>query len=70
MKESNFNYISMRIKFHRLKNNLTQKSIAQMLNVAEATYNKYENHPEYLSIKRLQEIATILDCEMLDFFIR
>ena len=46
-----------RLKELRNENNLTQKEIADMLNIARSTYNTYELDKNEISIENLKKLA-------------
>lgn len=42
-----------------LKSNLTQKQIAEKLDITEKTYNKYENNPKHIPISLILKLSHI-----------
>lgn len=55
-----------RIKSIRHEKKLSQKEMAQKLNISHSAYNKIENEDIILSIERLNEICTILDLNIFE----
>lgn len=58
--------IGNRIKQFRKEKGLTQKELANKLNVAEITIRKYESGDREPKLEQLEKIASALDIEFLD----
>lgn len=60
----------LKLKELREQRNLTQKEIADEINVTSSTISKYENEIKVPNLKRLVQIAKILDVtldELVEF---
>ena len=64
MKES----IEQRLKRIRKSKGFTQDNLAYELGITKGAYNKIEKGTTSVTIKRLKEIADILEVEIQDFF--
>lgn len=61
--------ISNNIKDKRKFLKFKQKDIAVQLNISFQTYQRIESKPLQYPISRLIELADVLNCEYLDFFV-
>ena len=68
MKEK-LKYISNNIKAQRIRMGYTQEEIAELLDVTRVTYCDYEVNPQKVKVETLQQIADLLSCKLVDFFI-
>lgn len=66
--QPNVHVIAQRIRDHREKMNYTQAYIAKKLGISQNAYSKIESAHTNFSVKRLYEIAVILDIPVADFF--
>lgn len=57
-------YFPERLKYMRKKTGLTQKDIAQKLNIQRVTYSHYETGRSQPSIDTLILLAQIFDCSI------
>ena len=60
----------MRLKDLRVKHNLTQREVANILNITSSTYSKYENGKLVLSFSKLIALAKLYNISadyILDF---
>lgn len=53
----NLKKIGMRLKELRVKHNLTQREVAEILHIKSSTYSKYENGKLVLSFNKLVALA-------------
>ncbi len=60
--------IGNRIKKLRKDKNISQKDMANMLNIPRSTYSNYENNNREPSIKLLEKIAEILNVSLGELF--
>lgn len=58
----------IRLKEARLQKKLTQKQIAEMLNINRVVYNRYENGKNIPNLKTAKKIAEILEIS-LDYLV-
>lgn len=58
--------IGEKIKTARLEKKLTQKNLAELLNVTVSNISKYENGDRTPKLKTLKKLEEILDIELLD----
>jgi len=63
-------YISNNMKAYRVRSGLTQDNIAKLLGISRATYNDYETNPQSVKVETYRKIADILNCDLVDFFIK
>lgn len=56
--------VAFNIKIERMKRNLTQSQLAEMINVHEKYIGKIETGRQNLTLKTLFKIAQALDIEM------
>ncbi|XMB86528.1 helix-turn-helix transcriptional regulator [Mycoplasmatota bacterium WC44] len=61
--------LGMKLKKYRVINGYSQEEIAKKLNIAKATYNRYENDNRTPDSDMLNEIADILNINYLTFMI-
>ena len=70
MKNFNYEIDYTRIKELRIKNNLTQKNMAEILNIKKATYTQFEiMRREIFPITKLNEIANYFNVS-LDYLLK
>lgn len=62
-------YIRNNIKSLRVKKGLTQEDAAYLMGISRATYNDYETRPENVKIETYNKMASIFNCDLIDFFI-
>ena len=60
--------IGERIKELRIKNNLTQKDLADQLHVTFQTVSKWENNTNEPDLATIKELSKILNCSINDLF--
>lgn len=49
-----------RLKYYRVKYKYSQQKVAEILNISQSTYSRYENgYVDNISIKRLVQLAKI-----------
>lgn len=58
-----------RIKLFRKEKGLSQENMANDLHISQGTYTNIENEVTSLSVKRLIEIAHLLDKDLVDFIL-
>ena len=66
----NLKQIGMRLKDLRVKHNLTQREVANILNITSSTYSIYENGKLVLSFSKLIALAKFYNVSadyILDF---
>ncbi len=56
------------LKYQRLRKNLTQKDVADILGISAGTYNQKEKGKIKISVKELQLIANVLDIKDINIF--
>lgn len=56
------------IRALRIMRGFTQKDVAQKLSIAEKTYCKKENNPDYFSLREFKELSVILGVSPEIFF--
>lgn len=61
-------YIRNQIKKRRAEKRLTQSDVAVDLGITTPAYNKIESGPTAITVKKLAEIATILEVDISYFF--
>jgi transcriptional regulator with XRE-family HTH domain len=61
-------YIRSQIKKRRVEKRLTQSDVALDLGITPGAYSKIESGPTELSVKKLAEIAAILEVKITYFF--
>lgn len=61
--------VAFNVKIQRMKQNLTQSQLAEMINVHEKYIGKIETGKQNLTLKTLFKIAQALDVEIGNFFI-
>ncbi len=66
--KKNITIIIKNIRFERLKKEYSQEVMASLLNISQNAYSKIENGKTTLTVKRLQEIALILEVPIDKFF--
>lgn len=62
-------YISNNIKMYRARLGLSQEEVAKEIGVSRATYCGYEINPQKVNMETLNQIANVLKCNLVDFFI-
>ena len=69
-KKSNiYNVIGKNIKKYRIKKGLKQRELAEALYLSDSFIAKLESIThQTISIDTLEEIAEVLDCDIIDFF--
>ena len=69
-KKSNiYNIIGKNIKKYRIKKGLKQRELAETLDLSDSFIAKLESVThQTISIDTLEEIAEVLDCDIIDFF--
>ncbi len=60
--------VSEKIKEYRRENRLTQEEFGKLLGVSAQAISKWEREECYPDITFLPEIATLLSCNVNDFF--
>ena len=60
--------VSEKIKEYRRKNHLTQGEFAKLLGVSPQAISKWERKECYPDITFLPDIASLLGCDISDFF--
>lgn len=68
--EEKLKYISYNMKSSRVRLGYSQEKMADLLGISRATYNDYEVNPQRLKIETMQQIANILHCDIVDFFVK
>lgn len=66
----NLKKIGIRLKELRVKHNLTQREVANILNITSSTYSKYENGKLVLIFSKLIALANLYNISadyILDF---
>ena len=63
-------YIRNQIKKRRVEKRLTQSDVALDLGITPGAYSKIESGPTEISVKKLAEIAKILEVEVTYFFLQ
>lgn len=53
----------------RIKKGLTQLQMANLLKIAVSTYNQYENQQRNIPRDKVNDISSILNIDINDFFI-
>ena len=61
-------YIRSQIKKRRVEKRLTQSDVALDLGITPGAYSKIESGPTEITVKKLAEIADILEVEITYFF--
>jgi transcriptional regulator with XRE-family HTH domain len=61
-------YIRNQIKKRRAEKRLTQSDVALDLGISVGAYNKIESGPTEITVKKLGEIAAILEVDVAYFF--
>ncbi len=61
-------YIRSQIKKRRVEKRLTQSDVALDLGITPGAYSKIESGPTEISVKKLGEIAAILEVKITYFF--
>ncbi|HEV7783424.1 MAG TPA: helix-turn-helix transcriptional regulator [Chitinophagaceae bacterium] len=61
-------YIRNQIKKRRVEKRLTQSDVAVDLGITPGAYSKIESGPTEISVKKLGEIAVILEVDITYFF--
>lgn len=67
--ETDEKQVSLNIKSCRVKRNITQKDISNLLGISKRTYIIMENHPFRYNIYKLQDVAKIIGCNINEFFL-
>ncbi len=62
------NYIRNQIKKRRVEKRLTQSDVALDLGITPGAYSKIESGPTEITVKKLAEIAAILEVDIAYFF--
>lgn len=62
--------LAKNIKIVRLRNDMTQRDVANKLHLSLTSYNKWEKNATTLSLKDLFVLADVLGCTMQDFFMQ
>lgn len=60
--------ILTKISIKRLEKKFSQDYMALKLNISQSYYNKIENGKKEITLKKIIEIATILNIDMLELF--
>jgi transcriptional regulator with XRE-family HTH domain len=60
--------IGFNIKLLRMKNKMTQKQLAELLQVEPNTIARYENGKRNVSAMTLKELSRILKCDINEFY--
>lgn len=60
----------IKLKAERVKKDLTQEQIANLLGMATATYNHKENGKAYFSFQEILKLLDILECRFEDIFLQ
>lgn len=61
--------ISEKIKQYRRQNDLTQEKFGELVGVSAQAISKWEREECYPDITFLPELATLLNCNVDDFFV-
>ena len=62
--------IGLRVKLLREKRHLSQEALGEAIDVSYQQIQKYENGTTPLTVERLEQIATALDADIIDFIAR
>lgn len=54
----------------RIASGLTQKAVAEKLDVSSQQYNKYEHYIDRITVGMLYTISEVLDCNIGLFFVK
>ena len=57
------------IKALRAQNNMKQEEVARAVGVSTATYNRYEQHPEVMTVSILVKLAKLFHVDLCDIFL-
>lgn len=60
--------LNEKIKYYRLKNNMLQKDVANILNISRRQYIKYETGEVVPKIKTLEVLSSVYNITLFDFF--
>lgn len=67
--ETNEEQVIRNIKSVQKRYGLLDSDIASKLNITERTYINIKNHPFNYSINKLNEIASVIGCNINEFFL-
>lgn len=56
-----FAYLGKKIKEERIKRNLTQQQISEILNISDAYYGQIERGQRHITLEKLVEVAQYFD---------
>lgn len=71
MKISNFINIGERIKkLRKAKTSLSQREMANLLEIPYSTYSNYENNNRVPNVDMVKKICTILECDLDDLIVQ
>lgn len=60
--------LGKKLRKYREDKGYSQDYMANMLDITQPTYAKYESETTEITVKRLQEIANVLERDISDFF--
>lgn len=60
--------VAQRVKEYRLLNRLTQEEFGKLLGVSPQAVSKWEREEGYPDITLLPDLASLLSCDVGDFF--
>jgi len=61
-------FVGQRIRFYRISKNISQETVSGELKISKAAYSNLERGITAISVKRLDQIATILNIAIVQFF--
>lgn len=59
--------IGEKIRYYRTQKGYSQDYMATLLNIAQSTYAKYESDATEITVKRLMDIANLLETDIMSF---